>query len=154
MELKKLVLENKLHYMEQGLALTDGLLWGNKIDLIGYLVSSKEGPISTAISVKKVPYGSRWPLSSLNEDEFLELKKSADEGAAVMVLIGFEESGRFFLLPFSELKKKWKLMLWSSGPSTVRQEDAALIEVFPPKFFKPLMDMPEKFLTVEYAAAV
>jgi hypothetical protein len=154
MKLKELILENRSRFFDQGLAITDGKLWGSVLDCIGYMACKNKEPVPVAVSVKEVEMGTRWPLTALNERELVEMAKNAEKGVAVAVLIGFRETGKIFLLPFAELKRKWDLMVWGCGPSSIKQDDTALIEVFLPDIFAPLMNNPERFMKEKYAKAV
>lgn len=154
MKLKELILENRGRFFDQGLAITDGELWGSSLDFIGYMACENKEPVPVAVSVKEVEMGTRWPLTALNEKEFVEMAKNAEKGAAVAVLISFRETGKIFLLPFAELKRKWDFMIWGRGPSSIKQDDTALMEVFLPDIFAPLMNDPERFMKEKYAKAV
>lgn len=154
MKLKELILENRSRFFDQGLAITDGKLWGSVLDCIGYMACENKEPVPVAVSVKEVEMGTRWPLTALNEREFVEMGKNAEKSAAVAVLISFRETGKIFLLPFAELKRKWDFMVWGRGPSSIKQDDTALIEVFLPDIFAPFLNDPERFMKQKYAKAV
>ncbi len=98
------------------------------VDFLGHVMLPDGRALPVAFDVKEVSGGDRWPLSKLEPHQYEYLKDCARTGAFAFVLVGFWQLRKFYVLPFSELEKRWAA--WESGgPASVRAGEGGLVEV-------------------------
>ncbi|MGB9825040.1 MAG: Holliday junction resolvase RecU, partial [Desulfofundulus sp.] len=98
------------------------------VDFLGHVLLPS-GPLPLVFDAKEVSRGDRWPLSKLEQHQYEYLRDCALTGAFSFVLIGFWELERFFVLPFSELERRWTAWKNKTGPASVRAGEPGLVEV-------------------------
>lgn len=150
----ELSLKESLDFCNEGYrAKRKGLIWPvtaanvglNGVYYGGHVISHSGRPVPVVLRAEEIPVGDRWALCGLEDADLAFLESAFFAGAAVFLVLGYVEHGRLFLLPFGELRKRWRHSHWGSGPITVKCGDRSMIETQFPDYLAPVAEKPNRF---------